>query len=530
MMKTRTLFVSVLLACATPVYAQPIHQHPQKGAYASSAEWPWISFQCHWAPGETVNPLGSVTPFMAHTHIEGKWPLYAELSEPVTIPFSVVLFHTDGYIRIVTEGPMIPAHIIWDATGTSTPPPMIGDPHGVVSWSGKATFDPREAPCCYDPPKPRGWWFLGMRVMTVYRDGTELGQMNIVPYYSKIDPSAPERGIGDGQGEIRASCGVNAADPGGPSVFGSNSSIIRRQDAPLLAPFNAPWPADIAVYGYGIPQGIPPGLYRQFLDPDLHNGHAGILLKDHSRVGNVEDYAPFDPAVIGLGRHKLAIDWIQSGDGVPQLFTPGETLVSRLVVEVEVTDGPATAPPPFDPPPPPTCPDGSPRGTDGFCPSPPPPTPPPTPTPKPAPTPKPIPRPAAPTPTPSVAPASTPAPPQPPISTPSVTPASTPVLQQPPIPAPTPIPEPLMPTPIPEPPTPTPIPEPPTPTATTATTPIPALEATPTPASTTKPNSWTPSLAQPLWKSPEAVVKRLGDRYRICVGDRCVEYPILPAR
>jgi hypothetical protein len=32
-------------------------------------------------------------------------------------------------------------------------------------------------------------------------------------------------------------------------------------------------------------------------------------------------------------------------------------------------------------------------------------------------------------------------------------------------------------------------------------------------------------VAEPLWTSPDAVVKRLGDRYRICVRDHCVELP-----
>jgi len=401
----RLLYLAVaLLLCAMPVSAQPIHQHPQKISYASPAEWPPISFQCHWAPGEAVNPSGSVHPFMAHTHIEGKWPLYAELSQPVTIPFKVVLFHTDGFVDVVTSGPGVPPHIIWDATGTSEMPPMIGDPNGVKEWTGRATFDPKEGAEGRDLPKPRGWWYLTIMARTIYNKPTSIpgfkvamGQMVIIPYYSMIDPSARERATGDGEGELRSNCGVNADDPGGFSIFGSNSSIIRRQDAPLLAPFNAPWPADIAVYGYGIAPGFPPGFYRVFVDPDLHNGHEGRKIRDAKRLFNFEDYQPFNPAEIGLGKHKLAIDWVQSGDGAPQLFNPGETLVSRLVVEVEVTDGPVIPPPPPPDPvppasPPPPVPDVCPdiQGVqltvpvgmvlvNGQCVTPPPPPPPPPP-------------------------------------------------------------------------------------------------------------------------------------------------------
>lgn len=367
----KRLIVSIwLLLFAIPAVAQPIHNHPQKVAYNSPTEYPWASCQTHWAPGEDVNPPGSVTPFMAHTHIEPQpgfgWPLYAELSQPFTLKLQVVLFHTDGYIDVVGPIMGLPPHIIWDDTGTAQQPIMNGDPNGVRTWKFTATFDPHEGAEGRDLPRPHGWWFITVFARTIYNRPTSIpgfhtsiGQAVIIPYWSMIDPTQPETGIGDGIGEIRCNGGVNSDDPGGPSIFGSNSSVIRRQDAPLLAPFKDLWPSDIASYGYGIAAGFPTGFYKVFVDPDLHNGNAGTVIRSVERLFNFEDYSGYDPAVIGLGKHRLAIDWVQSGDGAPQLFNPGETLVSRLVVEVEVTNDPnAIPPPPFElppPPPPPSC-------------------------------------------------------------------------------------------------------------------------------------------------------------------------------
>jgi len=197
----------------------------------------------------------------------------------------------------------------------------------------------------------------------------------------------------------------------------------------------------------------------------------------------------FRTAHSDLGLHEGKV-WRTRVGGLDAL--PGSEMTFRYVVEP-----PKQTPPAAEPTPSPT------------------PTPIPTPTPTPEPTPTPIPPPPAPTPTPS------------PIPRPTATP-----IQPPPAPAPMPS---LTPTTI-SPPAATPIQPPPAPTPTSTpispppTTPKPAPKATPAQAPTTKPKSGTPPLAEQLWTSRDAVVKRLGDRYRICVGDRCVEYPILPAR
>jgi G8 domain len=240
----------------------------------------------------------------------------------------------------------------------------------------------------------------------------------------------------------------------------------------------------------------------------------------------------------------------------------------------EPTPSPTPTPTPTPPPPAPTPTPPPPEPTP--LPPPPEPTPlppPPAPTPLPPP-PAPTPLPPPPTPTPLPPPSEpTPLPPPTAASTAALTPTSSPTrtsapapttslpILPPPAPTPAPTATPILPPPAPTPtaaPTATPIlppptataaptsalptaappqattptakptpPPPPKQTATLATTPKRTATATPSPAPATKPNkSGSAPADPPLWTSAGAVVKRLGDRYRICVGDRCVELPI----
>jgi hypothetical protein len=223
---------------------------------------------------------------------------------------------------------------------------------------------------------------------------------------------------------------------------------------------------------------------------------------------------------------------------------PGSEMTFQYVVEPKQTPpagepAPSPTPTPTPTPPPtptPTPPPPTPTPTPpppAPTPLPPPPAPtplppPPTPTPlPPPPAPTPLPPPPAPTPLPPP-PAPTPPPPETVASTAALTPTSSPTRASAPAPTPTSSPTPAS-TPAPLEaitPTPTPVAPPPKPTATRATTPKRAPTATSPPAPATKPKSGSAPADQPLWTSPGAVVKRLGDRYRICVGDRCVELPI----
>ena len=92
-MVTNLLFAALTLVFMSfavfPVAAQTIHGHPQKAAYASPAEWPFLSSQCHW----------KVNNVLAHTHVEVTAPVYSEWTGgTLKVPVQFQLFHTAGKI------------------------------------------------------------------------------------------------------------------------------------------------------------------------------------------------------------------------------------------------------------------------------------------------------------------------------------------------------------------------------------------------------------------------------------------------
>ncbi len=328
-----------------------IHDNPQKTAYGSLDECPPISGQCQYVPGNsnTTEPPDTLIPQQAHVHVEGPhWPIWAEMTDPFTIPFAIVLYHVEGAVSNVWGGQNLPPHIIWDATGTSEPPPMIGDPMGEVKFTGMATYNPHDLMPETESPPLKGWFTFGMVVRVILTRGPMMQTNLLVPYYSLLDPNAPEEPIKDGRDELRVNCMVSTpGNPGGDSAFGSNSSVIHRHNFPILAPFNASWPIDLFTYQYGQPPGLPPGVYELRRDLDAHHGNPGIVMRTQTANGQVQDMQPLTLAELGsLGKHKVAIDWVQTGDGAPEIVTPGQTVWSRLVVTVETTDDPNVPPPP----------------------------------------------------------------------------------------------------------------------------------------------------------------------------------------
>src|SRR5712672_3854511 len=129
--------VLILIIFSSRVTGQVLHNHPQLSFYNSPSDWPFISAQCHWSPSDAVVPNGSG--MLGHTHVEATAPIWSETdSNPITVSFQIQLFHLSGRV-ISVEGELI-SKIIWDFTGTETPPIMIGDPMGVKVFTGHVTF------------------------------------------------------------------------------------------------------------------------------------------------------------------------------------------------------------------------------------------------------------------------------------------------------------------------------------------------------------------------------------------------------
>jgi hypothetical protein len=156
------IVVAVLLTVSRAASAQPIHGHSQLAAYSSRAQWPTDSAQCHWMPADAVVPPAAA--MIGHTHVDMKFPRYAEVDGPMTINFTLKLFHVSGSITGiyagVFKGPSA-RDVVWDDTGTADPPLMIGDPHGLKIWTGHLTFDT-------DPTIPHGWYAVVLSAITSF--------------------------------------------------------------------------------------------------------------------------------------------------------------------------------------------------------------------------------------------------------------------------------------------------------------------------------------------------------------------------
>lgn len=375
MRKLLLLVAALLIASVASAQPLTIHGAPQGvTTYATPAAWPPLSGQCHWkAPGPDVNPDGPLVPGIAHTHIEGHFPIWAQLpAGPVTVPISVVLFHTKGAIYGVggqimgPRGPVDMTEVVIDQ-----PLPIRGDPNGVVSFTGHATFDPALSFTrgeSSDGPLERtiplhGWFNTRVMARTIYDDGEVVDTQLWIPYFSMLDPSQPEPGIGEGTMQLRAGCSVGGVTTEG---FGEHVTEIRGTEAiargylPILAPINEPFVIYPLTYNYKALQMFPH--YDLRLDLNLHMGVAGSVLASTQTeipgqgVSNVD---MLDPVVIAAstpqmgttpGKHKIAALWEQESgpQGSPGLaggFPPNERLVSLLVFEVAIGDHPTSAPP-----------------------------------------------------------------------------------------------------------------------------------------------------------------------------------------
>jgi len=380
LMKRIVILASLLFLHAARVAAQPIHGHPQKAAYASPAEWPWVSAQCHWSPADSAPGsmpesllvgdlrLGLLgTARLGHTHIEvDGFPLYSEIEHATTFTGRVVAFHVQGRIEdlgVSNRGGQR-GTVVWNETGTSTPPTMIGDPDGMRSWSFTATVWP-------DPTFPHGWYNVFIDAFTQFDNADSIRPMLLLPVYSVVDRSAPESGE-----VVTLEGNCNGGSPRRPEILNGTTIARIQNDKIPIAPYFQKWPATINSLGYGTLSEIPvPASLEQRIDMDLHHGIGGKSLM--KMVGATAVGSPvgapitFEPSVLGNGKHRVALIRTQPDGGL-------EGVTSLLLFDVTVDPtAPVVTVPTTPAPPPPT------------------PAPSPTPAPNPPPAPGPTPLPAA---------------------------------------------------------------------------------------------------------------------------------------
>jgi hypothetical protein len=391
-------FVALLCLLGSSAHAQMIHNAPQGvAAYADPSQWPFLSGQCHWAPSNNPVLEGNPNPTLGHTHVEVNAPLWAEIgAQTLTMPITVRLFNTTG--RIVNVWAEHSYDVVWDATGTTDLPNMVGDPNGLKTWTGHVTYDPLLDKHDGMGPSPvHGWFGLRFFARTQYDSGDSMNYVLLsVPIYSMVDPFAPERIPSGSEGiDLSASC---TPFPVRDTPLGSNGSgiaQIRDQSLPVLAPIAAPMIVHSSTYNYG-PVGLPPSTYQLVLDSDLHMNIPGTLLvqSDINRDdAGRENADTLDPSILAAstppmgfapGEHRVSFTWKNpsGAGGLRQDGTtlqPNETLVALLVVKVKTAPG--VVPSPNFPP--------APIFNPSPVPSPPPPVPAPPPPPRPTPIPTP---------------------------------------------------------------------------------------------------------------------------------------------
>jgi hypothetical protein len=313
-----------LCLLASTASAQRLHGHPQKAAYASPAEWPVASSQCHWRAAG-VNDMPEMP---AHTHNDLQFPLYAEVgTAPFTVPFTFTLFDTKGKI-IGVSGSLVTN---WSLDAAKLP--LTGNPAGVLVFTGHVTFVPSLGVSDGSVPL-HGWYTLRWMVRTQYDNGDVVDNQLSVSVYSVIDPTQPERQPGDGTGRIlmRSQCVLATSRPG-VQTFGA-SIMEFQQLLPLFGNVSAdkPWNMNASGYNYGGGelQLLPPGVFEFRLDPDLHHGIPGTTLDSNTASSTTRTETL--PNLIPDGPHKLMFMWHRpsaSGD---------EELVSNLVYNI--TAGP----------------------------------------------------------------------------------------------------------------------------------------------------------------------------------------------
>lgn len=310
--------------------------------------WPYISAQGHWRPGndqlDTTTVPQLISPSLVHLHLEAHAPVYAEITQNFTMPFTLLLFNVQGRIRAdygTFLGPLV-SNVVWD-TPDGQPIDLVGQPNAHVQMSGRFTVNLSQADGSgnsgTDVP-PRGWFTVRVMSRVYFDDGDRLDVFLHLPFYSMLDPSAPESHLTQQNGPaMRTWAGAVSVNDTPADAIGLYQITEYDDYLPILAPFSVNIPGPTAILGgYGT-QALPMGTGSTRFDMDLHNGNPGTLLQTLTApsLAGVVLNSPFDPAKLGPGVHKVAAIWEQdTGVGVPGLAVANEQANSLLVVTVTV--------------------------------------------------------------------------------------------------------------------------------------------------------------------------------------------------
>jgi hypothetical protein len=132
--------------------------------------------------------LGNST--LGHAHLNLiKCPLYAEITGPISCRFSVLLFNVQAQAFVTPAYQDGIRDLVWDATGTTTPPEMIGALGEERTWAGTLVIDPT-MPSQF--PTSHGWWSPRLTASFRFDNGDILDKELFATFYVLTDPAAPE--------------------------------------------------------------------------------------------------------------------------------------------------------------------------------------------------------------------------------------------------------------------------------------------------------------------------------------------------
>lgn len=316
-------FLIGLLLCASTATAQPIHGHPQKAAYASVAEYPKPSGQCHWLTDPVLpeaKPDGSnsqeiinailMGPSSQHTHFDPVFPLYSEITGPIRGSFTLKLYQTDGQAHFDLDRQETVTKIEWDDTGSEEAPILLGSPlpHRLMQWTGHVTIDPRRSvggpsPIGHGFPQ-RGWYSPQIEVVTTFAKAGPTTQLMRLPFYSMLDPNAPDGSL-SGAPILISSC-----YPHSPATTEWGTNYVEVDSYLPLAPISTVWSPPTGTASYG-GKNIGLGFFQTRVDIDFHGGVPGRLLQhlDEQNFTTADRHPVIDPAILGPGTHPYAFIW-----------------------------------------------------------------------------------------------------------------------------------------------------------------------------------------------------------------------------
>jgi hypothetical protein len=320
----------------------PIHGHPQLKEYTDLSQLPTIAGHMNWGPGENpASPpvVGGVFDIVAgtlgnrqlgHGHMSLiKCPLYAELKAPVSCRFQILLFNVQAQAFVNPQFQDGIRDIVWDATGTSTSPDMIGALGEERTWNGTFVIDPSISKIA---PTKHGWWNPNFNAEFRFANGDKVEKVLYSSFYVLTDPSAPET-----HGVPFVSVRVSPHSARLNEEWGEQDVETLRDTVQYLplAPISAPYAMRINTAGYGA-TGLPPAISEVRVDADIHHHMGGKVLQDLVQNKTHELNVVLDPVSLGPGTHKAIVGRRQVGlSGV-------EGVVTQLVFDAKV----GAAPPP----------------------------------------------------------------------------------------------------------------------------------------------------------------------------------------